>query len=171
MKSSRIAQVALVLLFAGAVFAASVDAGKITYANNCLVCHGTPPDQLSNPDVLIGTNSPANIRYAMANVPAMSFLSGLSDTDVANIAIYLYHPLTTDADRIFDWGQKTYPALLTPAAISQTAGAYYYRAYQNGVYVGTSNGHVYFLDAKTSANILDLGTVDSFLNLAQPAGF
>ena len=39
-------------------------------------------------------------------------------------------------DCIFDWAEKTYPSLLSPAAPSFTTGPYYARCYANGSCVG-----------------------------------
>ena len=45
----------------------------------------------------------------------------------------------TATDCLLDWGERSYPALLAPAALSQTQAPYRYRAYAGGVYVGVSS--------------------------------
>ena len=45
----------------------------------------------------------------------------------------------TATDCLLDWGERSYPALLAPVALSQTQAPYRYRAYAGGVYVGVSS--------------------------------
>lgn len=73
---------------------------------------------------------------------------------------------------LLDWGERRYPTLLTPPALSQTASPYRYRAYANEFYVGISSAdqQVYTLDR---GQLSALGSVVSFRTLAgclAPAG-
>ncbi|MBL8509110.1 MAG: cytochrome c [Chitinimonas sp.] len=153
--------------------AGSVDIGRTRYLENCLVCHGMPPDQLSNPSVLAGTDAPANIRHAINTQVQMRHLAPLTDTDLANIATFLGKPSTTDADRTFDWGETAYPELLAPAkAKSAVYDGYYYRYYSTtNVYIGIKNGRLYFLDGNVPGEPLDLAPADYYLGQAEAAGF
>jgi hypothetical protein len=53
------------------------------------------------------------------------------------------------ADCLFNWAERNYPSLFSPAAASLTLGPYYYRYYSGtNIYLGVStDNHVYFLDA------------------------
>ncbi|MBV8465122.1 MAG: cytochrome c [Burkholderiales bacterium] len=159
-------------LASAVIYNGSVDAGRVTFASNCASCHGTPPNNLILPIVMNGANNPTLISNTIRSNPSMEFLQGsLSQTDINNIAVYLAKPTTTDSDRIFDWGQATYPTLLTPAATSGSASGYYYRYYSGtNFYVGTKAGSLYLLDGSTGA-LSNLGAVSTWLNSAINAGF
>lgn len=68
-------------------------------------------------------------------------------------------------DCLLDWGERTYPSLLTPPALSQTAAPYRYRAYAGAVYVGVSadDSQVYLLQGGVLA---PQGGLNSFVTLA-----
>lgn len=156
--------------------AVSLDAGQALYTANCVGCHGTPPNGLKI-DNLVAANRPDLIRRQIQTNPAMKFLTALTDPDLANIATYLAYPITSDADCIFGWGETILPALLAPRALSIRAAGFDYRYYPPAdVYVGiaistTDNRrHVYFLDAKTSDGLVDLGDAGSYLSSALTAG-
>ena len=72
---------------------------------------------------------------------------------------------STATECLLDWGERSYPALLAPPALSQTLAPYRYRAYAGGVYVGVSSGdrQVYLLQAGA---LRALGGLDGFLNQA-----
>lgn len=67
----------------------------------------------------------------------------------------------TQADCLMNWGEASYPALLSPAKpASRTAAPYYYRYYAaTNTYVGVSSAdqHLYYLPASQSATPQDLG--------------
>ncbi len=67
------------------------------------------------------------------------------------------------ADCLFDWGERSYPSLLSPIAVSASIDPYYYRAYtatQSYVGVSSKDGHLYFLN---SAGLVDLGAQSNWL--------
>ena len=76
----------------------------------------------------------------------------------------------TSADCVFDWGEANYPSLLPPPRPrSQTVAPYYFRHYPaTNTYVGISSEdqHLYFLDASTSAGLLDLGPASVWIAAA-----
>ena len=168
---------ALACLVASAVAtAAGIDAGQALYTTNCVGCHGTPPNGMKI-DNLAAANRPDLIRSQIQRNPAMSVLSGLTDADLANIATYLANPTTNDADCIFGWGEAILPTLLTPRTFSAKANGFDYRYYPPAnVYLGVTTSptdhqrHLYFLDAKTSDGIMDVGTIDGYLDAALAAG-
>jgi cytochrome c553 len=169
------------VLVAGAIgsqacAAVSIDAGQALYTSNCVGCHGTPPNGLKI-DNLVAANRPDLIRLQIQTNPAMKFLAALTDADLANIATYLAYPITSDADCIFGWGETLLPALLAPRTLSIRAAGFDYRYYPPAdVYVGVAlsttdnRRHVYFLDAKTSDGLVDLGDAGSYLSSALTAG-
>lgn len=156
--------------------AASIDAGQALYTANCLGCHGMPPNGMKI-DNLVAANRPDLIRRQIQTNPAMQFLAPLTDADLANVATFIANPTTNDADCIFGWGEALLPALLSPRTWSARAGVFDYRFYPPAnVYVGialsaTDNRrHLYFLDAKTGADLVDLGDIGGYLESALTAG-
>ena len=100
-----------------------------------------------------------------ANITILGGTQGINDVATYLGLVGLGLPDITDTDRLLDWGEDTYPALLSPARQStgQILG-YTYRYYSaTGVYVGTKDGNVWFYDGQGST-ILNLGTLRSFLD-------
>jgi len=173
MKTVFLGGMALLVLWQSDTQAASVDNGRHLFEGNCVVCHGTPPDNLIRPKVMIAADNPNAIRNAFNIQPQMSFLNGaFSDSELRDIAKYLAKPTTTDSDRLFDWGQATYPELLSGVPVAGTALGYYYRYYPiTNVYVGTQNRDIFFYDPSQPGDPLNLGSMESFMLLAEPAGY
>lgn len=149
--------------------AASIDAGQALYTVNCLGCHGMPPNGMKI-DNLVAANRPELIRSQIKTNPQMQFLGALSDAELADIATFLANPTTTDADCIFGWGETVMPTLLTPRTQSVKAGVIDYRYYPlANIYVGIAASpqdqrrHLYFLDGRAGAKLVDLGDLGSFL--------
>ena len=71
----------------------------------------------------------------------------------------------TATECLLDWGERSFPTLLAPPALSQTLAPYRYRAYAGGVYVGVSSGdrQVYLLQGGVLGA---LGGLDGFLKQA-----
>lgn len=156
--------------------AVSIDDGQALYTTHCVGCHGTPPNGLKI-DNLVAANRPDLIRQQIQVNPAMQFLKALTDADLANTATYLAYPTTSDADCLFGWGEDILPALLTPRTMSARGNGFDYRFYPPAnLYVGVAisatdrQRHLYFLDAKTSDGIVDLGAIGGYLNAALAAG-
>jgi outer membrane lipase/esterase len=85
------------------------------------------------------------------------------------IAEYIYGLLTyyTSADCLFNWAERNFPLLFSPAgASSNTLSPFYYRFYSaTNAYLGTSSAdnHVYYLG---SAGFLDAGLLTIWLQTA-----
>lgn len=79
---------------------------------------------------------------------------------------------SSSSDRIFNWAEANFRYLLeSPGAVSQSLGGYYYRYYPTTqTYVGTKDGTVWYLDGYTGA-LLDVGSVDAILQMADDAGY
>ncbi|MGZ5195638.1 MAG: esterase/lipase family protein [Ramlibacter sp.] len=77
----------------------------------------------------------------------------------------------SQVERIFDWAERAYPALLQPAgAITGILEGYYERYYPGtGAYVGVRNGDVFYLPR--GGSIQRVGTLADFLAQAQAAGY
>ncbi len=164
------------LLISAGSGAGSIDAGLALYTANCIGCHGAPPNGLKI-GLLAAANNPALLLQQIKTNPAMQFLSSLSDSDLTNIASYIANPLSSDADCLLGWGETSFPALLTPRTFSITAAGFDYRYYPpTNVYVGINTPapnkqrHLYYLDAKTSAGLIDLGDIGTYLATALAAG-
>ena len=79
-------------------------------------------------------------------------------------------PNSNDTDRLLDWGEDTFPQLLSPRR--QTTGqalGYTYRFYPDtGVYVGIKDGFVWLYESRAPGASLDtivrLGTTRSYLD-------
>jgi hypothetical protein len=77
-------------------------------------------------------------------------------------------PNANDTDRLLDWGEDSFPQLLSPPRQpTQQLAGYSYRFYAaTGIYVATKDGSVWFLDSKApGAAIQNLGTLRSYLDL------
>lgn len=69
---------------------------------------------------------------------------------------------TTAIECLLDWGERSYPTLLQPPALSQDLAPYRYRAYANALYVGVSatDRQVYLLQ---QGQLQPLGALSGFL--------
>ena len=144
--------------------AGSVDAGRTAFTqSNCQVCHGVATGSFFN-SVRFDASA---LTAALQSNAAMSSFVALGAQTINDMAAYLGVPDGNDTDRLLDWGEDTYPQLLSPTR-QQTGEllGYTYRYYQDtGIYVGTKDGKVWFFDSKTpGAEILELGTMRSFLD-------
>lgn len=154
----------------GAAYAGSVDAGKVTYNLNCLGCHGDGANPTQN--ARVGAASPTNIANAIKSVTQMRIksLQSLTAADLSNVATYLDKPMTTDGDRIMDWGEFSFPTLLpAPATVASTASGYYFRYYsRTNFYVATQGGHVWAFDGNNPAQgIIDVGLMSTFIPIIE----
>lgn len=156
--------------------AGSVDAGRSYFQPGvapgfglCVSCHVDPPGARR---FVPARFSPSFLTSAFQRVPRMNGnLDLLGPEGINDVATYLGlvglgKSNATDADRLFDWGEDTFPQLLSPAR--QVTGellGYTYRFYPaTGVYVGIKDGGVFFFDSRTpGAAIEPLGSVRSFL--------
>ena len=142
--------------------AGSVDAGRTAFAQ-CQGCHQNASASLFDS---FRFNADA-LSAAFKSISLMNQYQSLDAQTVNDIAAYLGLPNGNDTDRLLDWGEDTYPQLLSPTR-QQTGEllGYTYRYYQDtGIYVGTKDGKVWFFDSKTpGAEILELGTMRSFLD-------
>ena len=81
---------------------------------------------------------------------------------------------TSDSDRIFNWAESQFSQYLKPAgAASQSAFGYYFRYYaQTNVYLGSAGGNLYVYGPQVfGPDILNLGSLSSWLSQAQAAGY
>lgn len=66
----------------------------------------------------------------------------------------------SDADRVMDWAESTYPSHFPSHVASRSSAPYYYRCYANGYCLGASNGALYFYDGR---QIAPVGNVADYL--------
>ncbi len=93
------------------------------------------------------------------------FNNGLPLTDFQQAVAGRVLQSNTDtalADKLFNWAESNYPALLPHAATSFIALGYYARCYQNGTCVGIKDNHVFAIGGEFGANINNLGEFDTF---------
>lgn len=85
-------------------------------------------------------------------------------------AISSVSPLIANADCLFNWAEKQYHAMLSPAgAKSGTLSDYYYRYYSDTnayLAIKSSDNHLYFMGPNTGNAITDLGAVSTWLTQA-----
>lgn len=80
----------------------------------------------------------------------------------------------SDADRVFNWAEATYPELFSPASqTTKSLGSYTYRYYSaTNSYLAThTDGHAYYLGALSNNQIMDLGVTSTYLAQAKAAGY
>ena len=138
--------------------AGSVDAGRSAFAG-CQSCHSDAAE-------------PAMARYRLDAAGLGASMSGyvksvLSAQAISDMATFLAFPNGSDTDRLLDWGEDTFPQLLSPRRQpTQQLGGYAYRYYSaTGFYFATKDGSVWYYDSRTpGAGILGLGTIRSFLD-------
>lgn len=154
----------LVALAPPAWGAGSVDAGRAAFNPTCQLCHGDPP---TAPRFNPYRFNASGLTNAFTLIGPMNRYLAFDAQTINDIATYLGAPDSNDTDRLLDWGEDTFPELLSPARQpTQQISGYTYRFYPNtGVYVATKDGSVWFLDSRTpGAAILHLGTLRSFLD-------
>jgi hypothetical protein len=95
--------------------------------------------------VVADTTVKTNLRTALNKVTLAA-----TDDDISN------------GDRLFDWAETSLPNLFPAGEAKSTADSgYYYRFYAStGQAVGVNNGHVYYYDGKT---IADIGAIADWL--------
>jgi hypothetical protein len=144
--------------------AGSVDAGRAAFPL-CLSCHRDPPTARRFDPARFNAGY---LISAFQTISAMNNNLNILNTQTINdIATYLGLPNGNDTDRLLDWGEDTFPQLLSPSRqpTGQLIG-YTYRFYSaTGIYVGTKDSSVWFYDSRTpGATILDLGTMRFYLD-------
>ncbi|GLR15233.1 hypothetical protein GCM10007907_40230 [Chitinimonas prasina] len=72
-------------------------------------------------------------------------------------------PTPSEAERLMNWAERTYPQYFSPAATSQQIDIYTARAYAKGYYLGLANGIVYVYGPDFGPDILAVGPASSFL--------
>jgi pimeloyl-ACP methyl ester carboxylesterase len=77
------------------------------------------------------------------------------------------------AERLFAWAEQAYaPFLQSPGALTRIADGYYYRYYPaTNAYVGVKNGDVHYMGPASGGKVIRMGTLASFLALAQAEGY
>ena len=77
----------------------------------------------------------------------------------------------TSADRVMDWAEATLPQYFPPVGVAGTVANYSYRYYASvGLYLATDGLRVIVHNGR-EWNLLDVGSLSSFLALAAAAGF
>lgn len=77
----------------------------------------------------------------------------------------------TVSDRLFNFAERIYPQLFSSHSASATNSGYYYRFDpRTGNYIGTAGGRIYVLGPSFNNQLVDLGTVGTWLPLALDAG-
>ena len=144
--------------------AGSVDAGRAAFFGRCQNCHIDPPTAQR---FVPARFNAAYLISAFQAIPQMNFNLDLGTQTINDIATFLGLPNGNDTDRLLDWGEDTFPQLLSPSRqpTGQLLG-YTYRFYSaTGIYVGTKDGSVWFYDSRApGAAILDLGTLRFYLD-------
>jgi hypothetical protein len=110
--SSTLLAFAFLIAFAAPVGGVgSVDAGRVAFNQTCLNCHFDPPTAYRFDAARFNA---AYLISVFQLVPAMNGNLILGAQTINDIATYLGAPDSNDTDRILDWGEDTYPQLLSP---------------------------------------------------------
>jgi hypothetical protein len=87
-------------------------------------------------------------------------------------ATTLASTLNADADKVFAWGERTFPDFFSPAnGASQAITGYRYRAYSGGGFLAVNDSgtpHLYYLGPLSGNTVLDLGLLSGWVLQAGP---
>jgi cytochrome c553 len=151
--------------------AGSVDAGRAAFSPFCGSCHENDPTAARFvPYRFNASGLTAAFQAIPAMNPNINFLGAQKINDIATYLglVGLGLPNSNDTDRLLDWGEDTFPQLLSPRRQpTQQLLGYTYRFYSaTGIYVGTKDGSVWFYDSRApGATVRDLGSMRSVLDL------
>ena len=143
--------------------AGSVDAGRLVFPV-CQTCHFDPATASRYTPYRFNGSE---LTGSFQRTPQMNVYADLGSQTIGDLAAYLGLPNGNDTDRLLDWGEDTFPQLLSPRrqVTGQQLG-YTYRFYPDtGIYVGTKDNAVWFFESRTpGAAIVRLGTMRSYLD-------
>lgn len=164
------------LALAAPAIAQSAAAGLPLYEYNCQSCHGTPPNLRDGAGS--GAGNATAIRTAITrNKGGMGYLSALTSTELSSIAAYLANPsaatAVSSADRVLNWAEAQFAAVLQGTQQSGTTGPYTYRCYTAaGLCIGIDSASVYLYElSNPGKGIYAIGTLSSYLGQAQSNGY
>lgn len=141
----------------------SVDAGRLIFP----VCQSCHTDPVTARRFVPYKFNGIELAAAFQRTPQMNVYSSLGPQSIGDLATYLGAPDSNDTDRLLDWGEDTFPDILSPRRQkSEKAMGYTYRFYPDtGVYVGSKDGMAWIYESRTpGASITRLGTLRSYLD-------
>ncbi|MES2952530.1 MAG: hypothetical protein V4858_28715 [Pseudomonadota bacterium] len=162
-------KISIAFLVASAVLAlpawagGSVDAGRLVFP----VCQSCHTDPVTASRFTPYRFNASELTAAFQRTPQMNVYVDLGPQTINDLAAYLGAPTSNDTDRLLDWGEDTFPAILSPRRqITGQLMGYTYRFYPDtGVYAGTKDGDVWFYESRApGAPITRLGTMRSYLD-------
>ncbi len=143
--------------------AGSTDAGRQVFP----VCQSCHTDPVSARRFQPYKFDPVALMAAFQRQPQMNGYLSLGAQTINDLTYYMALPDRSDTDRLLDWGEDTFPDLLSPRrqATEQQLG-YTYRFYPDtGVYVGTKDGSAWIYRSRApNATIERLGSTRTFLD-------
>ncbi len=143
--------------------AGSTDAGRQVFPV-CQSCHTDPVTaQRFQPYKF----DPAALAAAFQRQPQMNRYLSLGTETINDLTYYMGLPDRTDTDRLLDWGEDTFPELMSPRRqVTGQQQGYTYRFYPDtGVYVGTKDGIAWIYRSRLpNATIDRLGSMRIFLD-------
>lgn len=77
--------------------------------------------------------------------------------------------INADADKVFNWVEKTYASIFSPGAQTATLPGYRYRTYSGGHYLAVNESgtaRLYYLGPLSSGQVADLGLLSAFSAMA-----
>jgi hypothetical protein len=76
------------------------------------------------------------------------------------------------SDRLFNFGERFYPAFFAGHSVSATGFGYYYRYYPaTQTYLGSQNGQLYVLGPAFGPAVVPLGALSDWIGTAAAVGF
>jgi hypothetical protein len=94
-----------------------------------------------------------------------------NESERTMIKVWRLDPVqSTPSDRILNWAESKFPTFLTGTPSTQDLYGYKARQYLSGWIVGTKDDHAFTYDP-VSKSVNDVGTMDSFLDVANVNGY
>jgi hypothetical protein len=160
------------IFIAASAHSADPVAGKFWYEQNCARCHGSPPQERQAGTPNITGFSADRIRFALANIPAMTKVN-LSAAQIPDVEAYLQAPLqylwAPGIDFSDLWWNPAEPGwgmTLTQRPNARTVGTLYvYDADRKGVWLLMTDAQ--WIDPLELRGTLLRATADGF----PPSGF
>lgn len=113
----------------------------------------------------------ADMSTAVATMAAYDRLGAPRDQAGA-VRVGAIGGVNAPSDRLFNFGERFYPAFFAGHAVSATGFGYYYRYYPaTQTYLGSQNGQLYVLGPAFGPAVVPLGPLSAWIGTAADAGF
>ena len=93
---------------------------------------------------------------------------GANAVGILNVGVTMSPIFARDADKVFTWAEKNYPQFKPAGLASISTFGYRYRVYEGRYYLAVNevnSPHVFYFDAFSMSQLLDVGLLSDFLTL------